>query len=102
MPQAVVLATSLATCSLVQALPVPEQQSIGELETVAEIHGAIPTGVAVSTSGRIFINYPRWGDDVPFTVAEIVDGVIAFPSIAMNQQGSVSLRNSGSCRPKAL
>ena len=71
--QAVVLATSLATCSLVQALPVPEQQSIGELETVAEIHGAMPTGVAVSTSGRIFINYPRWGDDVPFTVAEIVD-----------------------------
>tara|TARA_B100000405_G_scaffold298380_1_gene255320 strand:+ start:124 stop:1317 length:1194 start_codon:yes stop_codon:yes gene_type:complete len=89
--QAVVLATSLATCSLVQALPVPEQQSIGELETVAEIHGAMPTGVAVSTSGRIFINYPRWGDDVPFTVAEIVDGQpVAFPSIAMNQQGSVS------------
>ena len=93
--QAVVLVTSLATCSLVKASPIPEQQSIGELETVAEIHGAMPTGIAVSTSGRIFINYPRWGDDVQFTVAEIVDGKpLAFPSTAMNQPGSVSTQEN--------
>ena len=87
--QVVALVTSLTTCSLVKALPIPEQQPIGEIETVAEIYGAMPTGVAVSTSGRIFINYPRWGDDVPFTVAEIVEGKPrAFPNTAWNQEGS--------------
>ena len=92
--QAFALAACLATSSQVQAQPIPAQQSIGDLETVAEIHGAMPTGIAVSTSGRIFINYPRWGDDVQFTVAEIVDGKpLAFPNTIWNQQGSVSTQN---------
>lgn len=30
------------------------------------------TGVAVSHEGRIFVNYPRWSDDVPVSVAEIL------------------------------
>ena len=92
--QAFALAACLATSSQVQAQPIPAQQSIGDLETVAEIHGAMPTGIAVSTSGRIFINYPRWGDDVQFTVAEIVDGKpLAFPNTIWNQQGSVSTQD---------
>ena len=92
--QAFALAACLATSSQVQAQPIPAQQSIGDLETVAEIHGAMPTGVAVSTSGRIFINYPRWGDEVQFTVAEIVDGKpLAFPNTIWNQQGSVSTQD---------
>ena len=93
--QAIALAACLTTSSQVKALPIPSQQPIGELETVAEIQGAMPTGVAVSTSGRIFINYPRWGDDVPFTVAEIVEGKpLAFPNTALNQQGSVSTQEN--------
>ena len=92
--QAFALAACLATSSQVQAQPIPAQQSIGDLETVAEIHGAMPTGIAVSTSGRIFINYPRWGDDVQFTVAEIVDGQPrAFPNTIWNEQGSVSTQD---------
>ncbi|QNI49068.1 L-dopachrome tautomerase-related protein [Synechococcus sp. A15-60] len=92
--QAFALAACLATSSQVQAQPIPAQQPIGDLETVAEIHGAMPTGIAVSSSGRIFINYPRWGDDVPFTVAEIVDGKpIAFPNTVWNQLGSVSTQD---------
>ena len=92
--QAFALAACLATSSQVQAQPIPAQQSIGDLETVAEIHGAMPTGIAVSTSGRIFINYPRWGDDVQFTVAEIVDGKpLAFPNTIWNEQGSVSTQD---------
>ena len=92
--QAFALAACLATSSQVQAQPIPAQQSIGDLETVAEIHGAMPTGIAVSTTGRIFINYPRWGDDVQFTVAEIVDGKpLAFPNTIWNQQGSVSTQD---------
>jgi len=30
------------------------------------------TGIAVREDGRIFVNYPRWSDDVPVSVAEIV------------------------------
>ena len=29
------------------------------------------TGVAVSHTGRIFVNFPRWSDDVPISVAEL-------------------------------
>lgn len=43
------------------------------------------TGVAVSKAGRIFVNYPRWSDDVPISVAEIKDGIAAaYPDEKMN------------------
>lgn len=46
----------------------------------------MPTGVSVSRAGRVFVNFPKWGDDVPFTVAEIRDGqVVPFPDLDRNQ-----------------
>ena len=40
------------------------------------------TGVAVSHEGRVFVNYPKWSDDVPVSVAEIIDGkAIAYPTL---------------------
>ncbi|UCC73687.1 MAG: gluconolaconase [Gemmatimonadota bacterium] len=69
----------------------PREKSIGELELVAEFHGPMPTGVTVSQSGRIFVNFPRWGDTVPFTVAEIVGGeAVAYPGTEINRPDSVS------------
>jgi sugar lactone lactonase YvrE len=60
-------------------------QPLGELEIVHLFHGAMPTGVSVSRTGRIFVNFPRWGDEVGFTVAEIRDGeLVAYPSQAFN------------------
>jgi len=44
------------------------------LETVAALEGPMPTGIAVSATGRVFTNFPRWGDEVAFTVAEIKEG----------------------------
>ena len=45
----------------------------------------MPTGVTVSQSHRIFVNFPRWGDDVPFTVAELVNGkAVAYPNAEIN------------------
>ena len=46
----------------------------------------MPTGVTVSApGGRIFVNFPRWGDDVPFTVAELVEGeTIPYPDLNIN------------------
>jgi sugar lactone lactonase YvrE len=64
-------------------------EPFGELEPVAYFFGAMPTGVTVSRSGRIFVNYPKWGDDVKFTVAEIIDGQeVAFPNEEFNQPRS--------------
>jgi sugar lactone lactonase YvrE len=32
------------------------------------------TGVTVTTDGRIFVNFPRWTDDAPISVAELLPG----------------------------
>ena len=62
------------------------QAPIGELETVATFDGAMPTGVAVSHAGRIFLNFPRWGDDVEFTVAELKNGkTTPYPNAELNR-----------------
>lgn len=53
---------------------------VGKPELVATFDGPMPTGVTVSRKGRVFVNYPRWGDQVEFTTAEVKDGkASAFP-----------------------
>jgi sugar lactone lactonase YvrE len=57
-----------------------------DYEVVAELDDLMPTGVTVTDAGRVFISVPRWGDDVPYTVAEIVDGrPVAFPDADINR-----------------
>ncbi len=64
----------------------PTVKTTGTLEPVAYFDGAMPTGVTVSHEGRIFVNFPKWGDQVEFTVAEIRDGKpVAYPNQAFNQ-----------------
>ena len=64
----------------------PTDEPFGELEPVAYFHGAMLTGVTVSQQGRIFVNFPKWGDDVQFTVAELKDGQeVAYPNEAFNE-----------------
>jgi sugar lactone lactonase YvrE len=70
----------------------PREKTAGKLEPVATFDGPMPTGVTVSRKGRIFVNFPRWGDPVEFTVAELKDGKpAAFPDEAFN-------RNEGEAR----
>ncbi|WP_349973090.1 L-dopachrome tautomerase-related protein [Pseudomonas caspiana] len=65
----------------------PADTAISQLQQVFEFHDAMPTGVTVSETGRIFVNFPRWGDDVPFTVAEVRDGnVQAWPNAQINKE----------------
>ncbi len=72
-----------------QLSELPQSQTVGELEIVATFEGAMPTGVTVSQQGRIFVNFPRWGDDVPFTVGEVVgDGVVPYPNAEINSDNS--------------
>ncbi|HZC88414.1 MAG TPA: L-dopachrome tautomerase-related protein [Nitrososphaera sp.] len=64
----------------------PAAKPFGNLESVAYFNGAMPTGVTVSHKGRIFVNFPRWGDTVPFTVGEIRNGSpVAYPDPEINQ-----------------
>ena len=64
----------------------PSEQRLGVLEPVAYFNDAMPTDVTVSQKGRVFVNFPRWGDEVSFTVAKVKEGkAIAYPDEAMNQ-----------------
>ncbi|GHH88364.1 hypothetical protein GCM10018793_67790 [Streptomyces sulfonofaciens] len=57
-----------------------------EYEVVAEFDDLMPTGVTVTSEERIFVSFPRWGDEVPCTVAEVVDGrAVPYPSSGMNE-----------------
>ena len=68
------------------------ESTVGDsaLALVATFSGAMPTGVTVSQEGRIFVTFPRWGDEVPFTVAEVIETggrreAIAYPNLDINQ-----------------
>src|SRR4051812_15324716 len=76
--------------------PLATDHSAGHLEVVHLFDGAMPTGVTVSRTGRMFVNFPKWGDDVGFTVAEIRDGdLVPYPDQAFND-------NDGDADPNAL
>jgi sugar lactone lactonase YvrE len=77
-----------------QELPVDE--SIGSLEPIAFFNDAMPTGVTVSHSGRIFVNFPKWGDDVKFTVAELREEgkTIAYPNESLNKSNENDLASA--------
>jgi sugar lactone lactonase YvrE len=67
------------------AEPAATDRRIGSIEPVFEFYDAMPTGVTVAADGRTFVNFPRWGDEVPFTVGEIKDGkVVPYPDAAIN------------------
>lgn len=64
----------------------PTERYFGDLEQVFTFYGAMPTGVTISENGRIFVNFPKWGDDVKFTVAEIVKNkVVPYPDLNTNK-----------------
>ena len=57
-----------------------------KLKPVVFLSGAMPTGLTVSQTGRIFISIPRWGDKTDVTVAEVVgDKLVPFPNAEMNR-----------------
>src|SRR5688500_406949 len=73
----------------------PSTSPIGYLEPIAFFNDAMPTGVTVSHKGRIFVNFPKWGDDVKFSVAEIRnDHMIAYPDESINQASQEDLAST--------
>lgn len=85
-PPALLLLTLIGTARAQHPARLADEQTVGTFTVVAELAAPMPTGVTVSPDGRVFVNFPRWSDDVPFTVAEIRDGAaVAFPDDATNQ-----------------
>jgi hypothetical protein len=72
---------------------------IGHIEPVFEFYDAMPTGVTVAADGRIFINFPRWGDEVPFTVGVIRNGKVVPSSILPIGSGYSTPRRLDSPHP---
>ena len=73
----------------------PREQPVGEYEVVATFHDQMPTGVTVSHRGRIFLCYPRWGDPVEYTVAELHDGEARpYPTAEFNRHDEHRRRES--------
>jgi sugar lactone lactonase YvrE len=78
-----VLLVSVGLCA---AQELAKDRVIGDLEVVATLSGAMPTGVTVANGGRIFVNFPRWGDRVEYTVAEVKGGkTTPYPSADINR-----------------
>jgi sugar lactone lactonase YvrE len=81
---------ALAAAACVRNAPAPAatERSMGSKAPTLELVAQSPrqwTGIAVSKEGRIFVNFPRWSEDVPLSVAEVKDGeVSAWPDATWN------------------
>ncbi|MGU3422355.1 L-dopachrome tautomerase-related protein [Methylobacterium sp. D54C] len=52
----------------------------GNLTQIASFAHQV-TGITVSRDGRMFVNFPRWSEDAPVSVAELKDGKpVAYPN----------------------
>ena len=68
-----VSAVMLTSCS---SIPAPSSELVATSERQW-------TGIAVSSSARVFVNFPRWSDDVPVSVGELIDGQVRpYPDVA--------------------
>lgn len=45
--------------------------AIKEITLVASFKGIQVTGVTISSNGRLFANFPRWHENLPFSVVEV-------------------------------
>jgi sugar lactone lactonase YvrE len=65
------------------------------LEVVASFNEMMPRGVAVSSTGRIFICFPRQDMKGPYTLGELKDGTVsAYPNAAINRADNADSKNS--------
>lgn len=102
---------TLASCSSKERKTASEEyidkKTVGVLPTenqpvltkVAEFHGAQVTGVTVAQDGRMFANFPRWRENIPFSVVEVKpDGNhVPFPDKEWNTWNGKPQRNHFTC-----
>lgn len=79
------LLISAMAAALIAGAPGAFAEPPAKLEDVAQLYGPMPTGVTVAPNGRMFVNFPQWGDNPPFAVGEVTDGkVVAYPDGPIN------------------
>lgn len=107
----VVLSLIVSACSSVEKNKnkneVVDKKTIGLLPTekqpdlveVAQFKEAQVTGVTVSKDGRLFASFPRWRDDLPFSVVEIMkDGSFKpYPDKTWNSWNGKPEKNKFTC-----
>jgi sugar lactone lactonase YvrE len=64
------LALSIVACRTFAPAELPAP---GELVEVAASPDLLWTGLAISPTGRKFVSFPRWGEPIPFSVAEVME-----------------------------
>lgn len=81
---------------VVGTLPTETEPNLIE---VAEFRGAQVTGVTIAKDGRMFANFPRWRDNVPFSVVEIMpDGTHRpYPDDSWNTWNGKPEKNHFTC-----
>ena len=82
---ALIIILALAGCAGPESTVAETAAVEPTLEVVAESERQW-TGVAVTSDGRIFVNFPRWWPEVPVSLAEVLaDGSLApYPNQAWN------------------
>jgi sugar lactone lactonase YvrE len=76
--------------------PAEKLTAPAKLQIVADFPDQQITGIAVSETGRMFVNLPRWSVDVPISVGEVKGGKITpYPSESWN-----AWRNSSHLSPR--
>ncbi len=75
----------LASASFAQQQAAPSPGGAAQLQLVASFEHQV-TGVTVAADGRIFVNFPRWSEDAPVSVAEVTrdGGIRSYPDEAWN------------------
>lgn len=70
-----------------------------ELIQVTEFKGVQATGVTINKDGRMFVNFPRWREKVPFSVVEVMpDGTHRpFPDVSWNTWNGKPEKNKFTC-----
>lgn len=75
---------SLIIIMSVMACKSPQKDADVILESIAQSDKQW-TGIAVSQTGRVFVNYPNWSSNVPVSVAEIENGMPrSYPNMEWN------------------
>jgi len=83
-PLARLVAPALLLASAASGPALAQSQPAAKLQRVASFDHQV-TGVAVAQDGRIFVNFPRWTEDSPVSVAEVKGGrIVPFPDEGWN------------------
>jgi len=65
---------------------IPTNQSFGKFEPVIYLQ-YMPTNLALTSDDRMFVCFPDFGDDNPFSLAEIICGKpVPYPNIKLNKR----------------